>query len=188
MLGLRPDRDFHSADQPLVDCKGKGEIMSRCVIAVLVSGLLTFTCGTLSPLSTRAQEGTPTAGAAGVEIAPGVTFELLPSSEDPPTLYRLRLDPGVSLPFVDDPAISLVYVESGALSLTLNAAVSDARPDVATAEDADQATELSQGDYFVLPPLVAGELRNSGQEPLWIVVAAITPGLIPGAAIGTPVA
>jgi Cupin len=188
MLGLRRDRDFRSADQPLVDGKGKGEIMSRCVIAVLVSGLLMFTCGTLSPLSTRAQEGTPTAGAAGVEIAPGVTFELLPSSEDPPTLYRLRLDPGVSLPFVDDPAISLVYVESGALSLTLNAAVSDARPDVATAEDADQATELSQGDYFVLPPLVAGELRNSGQEPLLIVVAAITPGLIPGAAIGTPVA
>jgi len=163
--------------------------MSRCVIAVLISGLLTFTCGTFSPLSTRAQEGTPTAGATGVEIAPGVTFELLPSSENPPTLYRLRLGPGVSLPFVDDPAISLVYVESGALSLTLNAAVSDTRPDVASGEeDAGQAVELSQGDYFVLPPLVAGELRNKGQDPLSIVIAAITPELIPGAAIGTPVA
>ena len=164
--------------------------MSRCVIAVLVSGLLTFTCGTLGPLSTRAQEGTPTAGATGVEIAPGVTFELLPSSEDPPTLYRLRLAPGVSLPFVDDPAISLVYVESGALSLQLNAAVSDTRPD-ATSQDeekAGQTAELSQGDYFVLPPLVGGELRNKGQEPVSIVIAAITPGLIPGAAIGTPVA
>ena len=164
--------------------------MSRCVIAVLISGLLTFTCGTLSPLSTRAQQSTPTAGATGVEIAPGVTFELLPSSEDPPTLYRLRLAPGISLPFVDDPAISLVYVESGALSLALRAAVSDARPDATSEgeEDAGQAVVLSQGDYFVLPPLVAGELRNKGQEPVSIVIAAITPGLIPGAAIGTPVA
>jgi len=108
--------------------------MNRCAIAVLVSGLLMLTCGSLSPVATRAQQSTPTAGAAGVEIAPGVTFELLPSSQDPPTLYRLRLAPGVSLPFVDDPAISLVYVESGALSLRLDAAVSEARPD-ATNED-----------------------------------------------------
>jgi hypothetical protein len=119
-----------------------------------------------------------------------VTFELLPSSEDPPTLYRLRIAPGTTLSFVDDPAISLVYVESGALSLELDAVVSDARPD-ATSEDeeeADTALELSQGDYFVLPPLVAGEIRNEGQEALSMVIAAITPGLIPAPAIGTPVA
>jgi len=161
--------------------------MSRYVIAVLISGLLTFMCGTLSPVSTRAQESTPTAGAAGVEIAPGVTFELLPSSEDPPTLYRLRLAPGVSLSFVDDPAISLVYVESGALSLKLDAAVSDTRPDGTEDQEARRAVKLGQGDYFVLPPLVAGEISNEGQEPVSIVIAAITPGLIPGAAIGTPV-
>jgi hypothetical protein len=161
--------------------------MSRHVIAVLISGLLTLTCGTLTPVSTRAQESTPTAGTTGVEIAPGVTFELLPSSEDPPTLYRLRLAPGVSLPFVDDPAISLVYVESGALSLRLDAAVSDARPDGTDDQEARRAVKLSQGDYFVLPPLVAGEIRNEGQEPVSMVIAAITPGLIPGAAIGTPV-
>jgi hypothetical protein len=162
--------------------------MSRYVIAVLISGLLTLTCGTLTPVSTRAQESTPTAGTTGVEIAPGVTFDLLPSSEDPPTLYRLRLAPGVSLSFVDDPAISLVYVESGALSLRLDAAVSDARPDgTDDQEDAGRAVDLSQGDYFVLPPLVAGEIHNEGQEPVSMVIAAITPGLIPGAAIGTPV-
>jgi hypothetical protein len=163
--------------------------MSRCVIAVLVSGLLTFICGTLGPDSTRAQQSTPTAEATGEEISPGVTFELLPSSEVPPTLYRLRLAPGATLSFVDDPAISLVYVESGALSLALDAAVSDTRPDGSEdEEDAAEALQLSQGDYFVLPPLVAGEIRNEGQEPLSIVIAAITPGLIPGAAIGTPVA
>jgi hypothetical protein len=162
--------------------------MSRCVIAVFISGLLAFTWGTLGPASTYAQQSTPTAEATGVEIAPGITFELLPSSEDPPTLYRLRLAPGATLSFVDDPAISLVYVESGALSLQLDAAVSDARPDAASGEEeADTAVTLSQGDYFVLPPLVAGEIRNEGQEALSMVIAAITPGLIPEAAVATPV-
>ena len=46
--------------------------MSRGVIVVFLAGLMTFTCGTLRPVSTRAQQRTPTAEAAGVEIAPGV--------------------------------------------------------------------------------------------------------------------
>ena len=134
--------------------------MGRCAIVILVSGLMTFACGMLDPAPTGAQESTPAAGATGVEIAPGVTFELMPASEDPPSLYRLRFAPGTTLAFVDDPAISLVYVESGALSLQLRAAVSDARPDASSgdAEDADTTLTLEQGDYFVLPPLVAGEI------------------------------
>src|SRR5215207_1272503 len=161
--------------------------MGRCAIVILITTLSTFTCGMLGPVPTSAQESTP--AATGVEISPGVTFELMPASEDPPTLYRLRLAPGATLSFVDDPAISLVYVESGALSLALDAAVSDTRPDGTSEdeEDAAEALQLSQGDYFVLPPLVAGEIRNEGQEPLSIVIAAITPGLGPGIPIGTPV-
>jgi hypothetical protein len=160
--------------------------MSRRAIVTLIVGLLMF--GMLDPVSTRAQESTPPAETTGVEIAPGVTFELVPASEDPPSLYRLRLAPGASLSFVDDPAISLVYVESGALSLELDAAVSDARPeaDSGDGEDADAALELSQGDFFVLPPLVAGEIRNEAEEPASILIAAITPELIPATAIGTP--
>ena len=162
--------------------------MGRSAIVILIAGILTFTCGMLGPVSTRAQESTPAAETTGVEIAPGVTFDLLPSSEDPPSLYRLRFAPGASLAFVDDPAISLVYVESGALSLELDAAVSDARPEASNEDEAaDSALELSQGDYFVLPPLVAGEIRNEGQEPAAIVIAAITPGLIPEIPMGTPV-
>src|SRR5215217_5836671 len=150
--------------------------MSRCVIVILISSLMTLTCGMLGPVPTGAQESTPAAGTTGVEIAPGVTFELMPASEDPPSLYRLRFAPGATLAFVDDPAISLVYVESGALSLQLDAAVSDARPDGSSEdEEADTTSALSQGDYFVLPPLVAGEIRNEGQEPMAIVIAAITP-------------
>ena len=150
---------------------------------------MTLTCGMLGPGSTGAQESTPAAETIGVEIAPGVTFDLMPASEDPPSLYRLRFAPGAILSFVDDPAISLVYVESGALSLALDAAVSDARPEAASGdeEEAGSELELSQSDYFVLPPLVAGEIRNEGQEPAAIVIAAITPGLIPATAIATPV-
>src|SRR5215216_1080831 len=161
--------------------------MGRCAIVILITTLMTFTCGMLGPVPTSAQRSTP--AATGVEISPGVIFELMHSSEDPPSLYRLRLAPGATLSFVDDPAISLVYVESGALSLQLNAEVSDTRPDATSdEEEANAAVALSEGDYFVLPPLVAGEIRNEGQEALSIVIAAITPVLIPGAAIGTPVA
>jgi hypothetical protein len=162
--------------------------MSRCAIVLLIAGLTTLTCGIIGPVSTRAQESTPVAEPVGVEVAPGVTFDLIRALEDPPSLYRLRFAPGATLSFVDDPAISLVYVELGALSLELDAAVSDARPEASSGEeDAASALQLSQGDYFVLPPLVAGEIRNEGQEPAAIVIAAITPELIPEMPIGTPV-
>jgi hypothetical protein len=163
--------------------------MGRYAIVILISGLITLTCGVLGLFSTRAQESTPVVETTGVEVATGVTFDLLPASEDPPSLYRLRFAPGATLSFVDDPAISLVYVESGALLLQLDAAVSDARPEAASGdeEEADTALSLTEGDYFVLPPLVAGEIRNEGQEPMSIVIAAITPGMIPATAMATPV-
>ena len=162
--------------------------MSRGAIVVLVAGLVAFTGGMLGPIATDAQESTPPAETTGVEIAPGVTFALAPSSEDPPSLYRLRLAPGATLAFAGDPAISLVYVEYGALSLQMAAAVSDARPDADDGDeaDADTALTLSEGDYFVLPPLVAGEIRNEGQGPVSIMIAAITPGPLPTTAPGTP--
>ena len=162
--------------------------MGRYVIVILICGLITLTGGMLGPVSTPAQASTPVAEATGVEVAPGVTFELMPASEDPPSLYRLRFAPGATLAFVDDPAISLVYVESGTLSLQLDAAVDDARPEASSGdEEADTAVTLVQGDYFVLPPLVAGEIRNEGQEPLSIMIAAITAGVIPATAMATPV-
>src|SRR4051812_21386018 len=158
--------------------------MGRYANVILISGLITLTCGMLGPVSTRAQASTPVAETTGVEVAPGVTFELMTASEDPPSLYRLHFAPGATLAFVDDPAISLVYVETGALSLQLEAAVSDARPEASSGDEAaDTAVDLAQGDYFVLPPLVAGEIRNAGQEPMSIVIAAITPGVIPATAM-----
>ena len=132
-----------------------------------------------------AQEATPAANADTAEVAPGVAFTLLPASEDPPSLYRLTFEPGAALYFAGDPAISLVFVESGAISLNMNASVSDAR---AATPAGGAATPLDQGDYFVLPPLVAGEMRNAGEAPAAILIAAITPGLYPLPAVGTPLA
>ena len=162
--------------------------MGRNAIVILISVLITVSYGMLEPDSTRAQASTPVAETTGVEVAPGVTFELMAASEVPPSLYRLRFAPGATLEFVDDPAISLVYVETGALSLQLDAAVSDARPEASSGDEAaDTAVDLGQGDYFVLPPLVAGEIRNAGQDPMSIVIAAITPGVSPATAMATPV-
>jgi hypothetical protein len=132
----------------------------------------------------RAQEATPPATAEDAEVAPGVTFALLPASQDPPSLYRLEFAPGAALFFAGDPAISLVLVESGALALNMNAAVSDAR--AATPAGSAAAVTMDQGDYFVLPPLVVGEIRNSGDEPASILIAAITPGQFSAPAAGTP--
>jgi hypothetical protein len=132
----------------------------------------------------EAQDATPPAIDEVAEVAPGVTFTLLPASEDPPSLYRLEFAPGGALYFAGDPAISLVFVESGLLALNMNAAVSDAR--AATPAGDAMALLMDQGDYFVLPPMMAGELRNNGDEPASILIAAITPGQFPLPGAATP--
>ncbi len=163
--------------------------MVRGVIVVLTAGLMMIMFGMLSVATiTGAQESTPPAETTEIEIAPGVAFGLVPPSEDPPALYRLRLAVGATLAFADDPAISLVYVESGTLALQLNTPVSDARPDETAADTdaADTPVTVQQGDYFVLPPLVAGEIRNEGRDSASIVIAAITPELFPAPVASTP--
>ena len=161
--------------------------MTRMAITLAALAAMLWTLGALDPGNiAAAQEATPPAGTTE-EIGPGVTFTLLPASQDPPTLYRLGIAPGAALPFASDPSISLVYVESGVVTLTMNAPVSDTRATPA-AGDSDNTLRVEQGDYFVLPPQVAGEIRNEGAEPAAIVIAAITPGLLPPAAMGTPTA
>jgi quercetin dioxygenase-like cupin family protein len=155
-------------------------------IALAVLAATLWTLGALGAGNIAAAQEAPTASTPEA-IGPGVTFTLLPASEDPPTLYRIGIAPGAALPFAGDPAISLVYVESGAATLTMNAPVSDLRATPAAGAGGD-TLQVKQGDYFVLPPLVAGEIRNEGAEPVAIVIAAITPDLLPPAAAGTPTA
>ncbi len=157
--------------------------MYRGLIVIVVAGLASISLGLVSLVSpTTAQEGTP---AAETEIAPGIMFDLIPASEDPPSLYRLRLAPGATLAFAGDPAISLVYVASGRLELQLDTSVSDTRSNEATGQA--ETSTVRQGDYFLLPPLVAGEIRNERREPASIVIAAITPAQFLETAAGTPV-
>lgn len=156
--------------------------MARFSIVVLFALVMAIHLGI--PGAGQAQEATPPASAADGEVAPGVTFTLLPASDDPPSLYRLEFAPGAALYFAGDPAISLVLVESGAISLNMNAAVSDAR--AATPAGSAAALPMDQGDYFVLPPLVAGEIRNDSEEPAAILIAAITPGQFSVPTAGTP--
>ena len=47
------------------------------------------------------------------------------------------------------------------------------------ATPANSAVTVRQGDYFVVPPSVTGEMRNDGQDPASLVIAAITPGILP---------
>ncbi len=158
--------------------------MTRAVIVAIIAFLSAMPLGMAQ--TARAQVGTPATNAEEAEVAPGVTFTLLPTSEDPPSLYRLEFAPGAALYFAGDPAISLVFVETGVIALNMNAAVSDAR--AATPAGTDAALPMDQGDYFVLPPLVAGEIRNDGEEAASIIIAAITPGLFPVPVAATPTA
>src|SRR5688500_3314841 len=178
---LAPASTLHVGPEP----QRRRSMMGRreTVVLIAIAALL----GILAPLDpARAQEATPPASAEDTEVAPGVTFTLLPTSEDPPSLYRLEFAPGAALYFAGDPAISLVLVESGAISLNMNAAVSDAR--AATPAGSAAALAMDQGDYFVLPPLVAGEIRNTSEEPASILIAAITPGQVLAPIAGTPTA
>jgi hypothetical protein len=65
----------------------------RSILAI--ASLIVVLCLAILAGLARAQEATPSAATDAAEVAPGVTFTLLPASEDP--LY-----------FAGDPAISLV--------------------------------------------------------------------------------
>ena len=147
--------------------------------------------------SVSAQGDGPPPG--GFEIAPGVMAEALAFVEgrEEPVHYRLTFAPGTIYEVLPAPTISLGYLEAGALSMTLDTPVTITR--AGTMDEPGEAIAagdeftLSTGDYLVLPPMVAGEIRNDGEEPAVVVVADIAPatGGMPGGATpdaGTPAA
>ena len=157
------------------------------VAAVVLLGVVV--AGRVGPLA-GAQEGTPPAGA--FEIAPGVTAEGLAFAvgQEAPSLYRLTFAPGVTYAVQPAPDISLAYGESGALVFGLDVPVTVTRAGATAApgEPVAAGTEftLQPGDYFVVPPLAAGEIRNEGDEPASVVVASIIPGGRATPEAGTP--
>lgn len=144
-------------------------------LVILVAALVLAVVGP----SAVAQEGTP--GPMAFEIAPGVAAEALAfvAGQEAPALYRLTFAPGVTYAVAPAPEIALAYGESGVLTITVDTPVTVARAGLTAEPGAAVAAgtefELAADDYFVLPPLASGEVRNHSQEPATITVAGIVP-------------
>lgn len=143
--------------------------MVAVVLLVLVSVAgLAFNAG--------AQDATPP---AGFEIAPGVMAEVLPTSQDPPSLYRLHFAPGVTYEIMEDPSIGVSFVNTGTLTLRVDVPVTVAQSGAtgAAGESFAAGTEftVTAGDYFVLPPSATGQVRNDGDETVTVSVAGLVP-------------
>ncbi len=167
-------------------------------VTILVSVLVVMLLGGLS-VATAAQEGTPPAdGGAleGVSIEPlgfGTTEEF-PVAPADFALSRIVIDPGGGFPR-PEVVIALLYVESGALTIQVEAPIQVTRAatiealttgagEIPEPEEVEAGTEvtLEAGDSVVIPPNVAGEIRNDGDEPV-VYLAAFAVPLEEGGAI-----
>jgi hypothetical protein len=157
------------------------------VVAVMLLGLVAL--GLTS--TTRAQDATSLAGDLPFEIAPGVSADILPPSEDPPSLYRVRFAPGVTYELEPLPVIDLVYAEAGTLTLRLDAPVTVVRAGETNMPGepiaADTEFTLGSGDYAVFPPNMRGEARNDGEDPAQVAVAELVPEQLATSLVATPV-
>ena len=154
------------------------------LIAVLVVVLLGgFAVGRLA-VATATQEGTPPADAGapeGLALEPlgfGTTEEL-PAAPAEFQLVRAVIDPEAGFPRRED-IVSLISVESGALTIQMDAPIQVTR--TATIEEiaieevaAGTAVTLEAGDSVVIPPNVAGEIRNDGDETAVYLIAFVAP-------------
>lgn len=139
------------------------------LLSIMSLGGLVFNAG--------AQDATPPP--AGFEIAPGVMAEILPTSQDPPSLYRLHFAPEVNYEIMEDPSIGVAYINAGTLTLTVDVPVTVAQSGATgtAGETFDAGTEftVTAGDYFVLPPSATGTVRNDGDETATASVAGLVP-------------
>lgn len=149
------------------------------LLALLVAIAGSVVVGSLFVVS--AQESTPVPDSAEREdLAPGVTAEEIESPAGPVANFRLIFAPGATYP-IDDPrsAVTLFYVEAGSLIVRVEAPVVVSRPRAGGRRDrnveAGNKFNLRPGDYFIIPPSTVGEVRNDGEEPAAVVIAAITP-------------
>lgn len=161
------------------------------VIAILLTELLS---GAPVPFAAEAQEATP-----GTEDGPpaGIAFEAVayaPVDSLPPVpaialIDRVTLAPGAGLPGdAGSPNFSIIVIESGMLTIRTDAPLTITRADaIATAlatpgtlpqseqTAAGSDVTLTVGDSAAWPPLVGGELRNDGAEPVVVLAVSIAP-------------
>jgi hypothetical protein len=164
------------------------------VAAVMLLGIMTVRVHS----DAVAQDATP---AAGDMMQEGVSFVPLgfaagvelPSPADL-IAVRVIVDPGVSSPFAEeDPTGGMLVVESGVFTMRIETAWTVTRGgvlkqamaapegdgDIAGAIEAvsaGQEATIAAGDVAYIPGSVAGELRNSGQEPAVGLIVLIAPG------------
>ena len=161
-------------------------VSRRAALAGLGAGGFGFALAARG-LSAATQEGTPPAAEGTLE---GVAFEPLgfgtteeiPAAPAEFALSRAVIDPGAVFSRQGDivSLLSLLYVESGALTIQMDASIQVTR--TATIEEiaieevaAGTAVTLEAGDSVVIPPNVAGEIRNDGDEPAVYLVAFVAP-------------
>ena len=145
------------------------------LVPILVLVLMSFAVHGAQP-AVRAQEATPNPLFLGL---PGdITAWQVGQFAQSPATYRLEFAPGAMLPGYDDETMSLVYVEAGSVVLQGKSALVIARLDGSAAPrtiDAGTAVTVAAGDYFVLPPHGATEIRNESQAPASLQFAAMDP-------------
>ncbi len=169
------------------------------LLALVAVALLGLLVAAQPAARAAAQDATPT---GEEEFAPeGVTFEPLgfgtaeelPAAPADLLLARFTIEPGAGFPIeADDPSVVLAYVESGVLTVRVEAPVRVVRAATIAAfatpgaveegavpepEEVAAGTEvtLEAGDSVVIPPNVAGEIRNDGDELAVGLVALVAP-------------
>lgn len=154
--------------------------MIRRLVAVMLS--LAVVCSMWAGGMVLAQESTP--GPEGeppdsFELAPGVIADNVVFAEgsESPVMYRLHFEPGVTYPVPPGVNLELAYVETGSLILTLDAPIvvgqMGAVDTAGVMVPAATEVTLTAGQYLVLQPGVAGEVRNEGSETAIVSVAGI---------------
>ena len=151
----------------------------RRVSLVLAAALVLGMMATWS-LRVTAQDATPTAGPVGV------TAQLLGSGQpaDAPgpelSLRRITIEPGGGISAHTHPGALVIYVESGTWGYTtlggvaqLTRAATNGTPSPAEDMPVGEEVLLSAGDWlFVEDP--ADEIRNTGDEPVVLLIAGLT--------------
>jgi quercetin dioxygenase-like cupin family protein len=162
-----------------------------------ITAILLVLC---APGLVAAQEASPAAEAGlpeGMSIAPiaQAVIDSLPPGPAEIGFIRLTFAPGARVPIEAEPGLAFVAVESGTLSAHLASPMQVTRvmiggtPVAASASAAEAAFTLGPGESALFPPLVSGEVRNEGSEPVVLLAVFIGPAMgemATPAAVGTP--
>ena len=168
---------------------------------VSLGALLVVLLASSSVPGVYAQEATATpemtvSGELGVEhTGLGVVPAFVPTPAEV-NYFRVHFPPGASLAYEPgDPGIGLWIVESGSLTLRgfsgdimVARASLPATPDTTLTETlaAGAETRLGPGDGFVWTPLLGGEVRNDGTEPVVFISFDIRSAAQGGEQAATP--